>query len=76
MSDDLTLRDSDQLNNSEQVQTNFQNGHQGFEVSDLYGNYSILINNDEVRVSRRQKSNQWNWKNERFDRLQEKNTII
>jgi hypothetical protein len=50
LSDDLTLRDSDQLNNSEQVQTNFQNGHQGFEVSDLYGNYSILINNDEIRV--------------------------
>ena len=50
LSDDLTLRDSDQLNNSEQVQTNFQNGYQGFEVSDLYGNYSILINNDEIRV--------------------------
>ena len=50
LSDDITLRDSNQLNNAEQLQINNQNGYQGFEVSDLYGNYSILINNDEIKV--------------------------
>ena len=50
LSDDSTLRDSVQLNNAEQVQSNYQNGYQGFEVSDLYGNYSILINNDEIKL--------------------------
>lgn len=39
------------LNNSEQIATNSLTGYQGFQIADLYGQYSIEFNSDKLILS-------------------------
>jgi len=45
------LRDSTKLYSVEQVLTQTNSGYQGIEISDLYGNFSLEFNSNNVRLS-------------------------
>jgi hypothetical protein len=44
------LRNETSLNNAEQILTNSLTGYQGFQVADLYGQYSIEFNSDTLKL--------------------------
>jgi hypothetical protein len=45
------LRNETTLNSSEQIPTNSLTGYQGFQVADLYGQYSIEFNSTTMKLS-------------------------
>jgi len=45
------LRNETTLNNAEQIPTNSLTGYQGFQVADLYGQYSIEFNSTTLKLS-------------------------
>jgi hypothetical protein len=44
------LRNETSLNNAEQILTNSLTGYQGFQIADLYGQYSIEFNSDTLKL--------------------------
>ena len=45
------LRNETTLNSSEQIPTNSLSGYQGFQIADLYGQYSIEFNSSTLKLS-------------------------
>ena len=45
------LRNETTLNSAEQIPTNSLNGYQGFQIADLYGQYSIEFNSSTLKLS-------------------------